>query len=108
VTLPEDPDAPPRVSHPVFRAQSGASVRIKLVDKNNRPGNGATVLRFQQAAFVNPGGQPMKTVPLKEGMNVFRIRSYDDNVCREDQGGCKYDVISDGRQVLDPHVIIWK
>jgi hypothetical protein len=111
VTLPADPGAPPTVSNAVFMARAGASVEIDLVDQSNRPAQRATVLRFEEAAFQNPGGQPMKTVPLNPGRNVFTVRSYAEGVCREAQGGCKYDVVNSGdpgRPVLDPHVIIWE
>ena len=70
-----------------------------------------TSIRARLNAFQNPGGQPMKTVPLTPGRNVFTVRSYGDGVCREEQGGCKYDVVNTGdpgRPVLDPHVIIWQ
>jgi len=110
VTLPANPNAPPGISNAVLRARSEVSVTINLVDRSDRPGQGATVLRFAEPAFVNRGGQPMKTVALTPGNNVFSVRSYADGACHAEQGGCKYDVINTGdpgRPVLDPHVIIW-
>ena len=82
-----------------------------LVDESNRPAKAATVLKFEEAAFVNRGNQPMANLPLTPGNNVFTVRDYDAGVCREAQGGCKYDVVNTGapgRPVLDPHVIIWE
>lgn len=111
VFLPTDARAAPRISASVLNARSGARVTINLVDQTRQPAKAATVLRFPgPTPFVNRGGQPMKTVPLTPGRNVFKVRSFEDGVCRKEQGGCKYDVINtgdSGRPVLDPHVIIW-
>jgi len=111
VTLPADPSSPPEVSHPRFFARGGADVTIVVVDRSNRPGQAATVLRFpRESAFTNRGGQPMKTVPLNPGKNGFKVRDYG-NACLQAQGGCKYDVINTGepgRPALDPHMIIWR
>jgi len=111
VTLPADPSTPPEVSHPRFFAEGGADITIVLVDKSNRPGPAATVLRFPgESAFTNRGGQPMKTVTLNPGNNGFKIRDYG-SACLPAQGGCKYDVINTGepgRPALDPHMIIWR
>jgi len=107
VTLPADPGAPPEVSPPTFRAIGGARATVRLVDLSNGQGR-STVLRFPgDTPFQNPGNRPMNTVPLTPGNNVFTVRSRGDGVCLE-APGCKYDVVSQGREVLDPHVIIWQ
>ncbi|HKL52381.1 MAG TPA: hypothetical protein VJ902_00335 [Wenzhouxiangellaceae bacterium] len=81
-----------------------------LIDNSNASARGATVMQFlskEKSAFVNRGGQAMKTVPLNRGNNGFRLRD-DSGPCAESEGGCKYDVISDGGPKLDPRVIIWE
>lgn len=110
VALPSNARMSPTISKSVFHARGGATVIINLDNQTNRMERGATVLRFQEAAFVNRRGQPMTTVTLNPGRNEFTLRPYSDGACRAEQGGCKYDVINTGdpsRPVLDPHVIIW-
>lgn len=123
ITLPADPAEAPEVSDPHFNVVGGAEVKIVLVDEGNRPDQAATVLRFApgQEAFVNPGGQPMQTVPLPQaGPHMWKVRDYADGVCTvqiDDEGvvqydddGCKYDVVNEGdagRPELDPEVYIW-
>jgi len=112
VTLPADTSKAPTASLQTLRAQAGASVTIVLVDQSNRPAKAATVLKFPgETPFLNAGGQPMQVVNLNPGKRAITVRDYDDAVCREADGGCKYDVVNRGdgeRPVLDPRVIIWQ
>ncbi|SRR6056297_982217 len=110
VTLPTNARMSPTISKSVMHARGGSTVSINLDNQTSRGARGATVLRFQEAAFVDRNGRPMTTVTLNPGTNVFTVRDYADGVCRAEKGGCKYDVINTGdpsRPVLDPHVIIW-
>ena len=110
VALPTNARMSPTISKSVLHTRGGATVSINLDSQTSRSQRGATVLRFQEAAFVDRNGRPMMTVTLTPGRNVFTVRDYADGACRAEKGGCKYDVINTGdpsRPVLDPHVIIW-
>jgi hypothetical protein len=110
VALPSNARMSPTISRSVFHARGGATVTITLDNQSTRTERGATVLRFEEAAFVDRNGRPMMTVSLTPGKNELTVRPYSDGACRAEKGGCKYDVINTGdpdRPVLDPHVIIW-
>jgi hypothetical protein len=111
VTLPTNARLSPTISNSVLHARSGATVVIYLENQSSQSSReAATILRFQEAAFVDRNGRPMTTVTLTPGKNEFTVRPYSDGACRAERGGCKYDVINTGdpgRPVLDPHVIIW-
>lgn len=110
IVLPSDDAKPPEVAPDQlrFNVAGGTEVTIRVKKPLLQPGGKAvTVLRFEQPAFVNPGGQPMLTVPLKAGKNVFRAMPA--GACPAVDGGCKYDIINTGnpaRRVLDPWIII--
>lgn len=110
IVLPPDDARPPEVAPDQLRfyVTGDTEVTIRVKEPLLQPGGkAATVLRFEQPAFVNPGGQPMLTVPLKAGKNVFRTMPA--GACPEVDGGCKYDIINTGnpaRPELDPWIII--
>jgi hypothetical protein len=112
IVLPSDDSKPPEVrpDQVRFHVAGDTEVTIRLKKPFLQPGGkAATVLRFSQPAFVNPGGQEMLTVPLTPGRNVFRTMPAGACPSEGDGGGCKYDVKNVGnpdRPPLDPWIII--
>ena len=109
IVLPEDIGQAPMADEVIQFADPSGELNVDV--DNRSSGNGATVLRFEgrdATPFMNRGGAPMTTVPLRPGRNSVQVRPYSDGVCHGPDG-CKYDVINSGepgRPVLDPVIII--
>jgi hypothetical protein len=104
VTLPEDPRAPPQISKEEFHVRAGASVKFELDDRGPR-GQGATVLKFPEPAFVNHKDDLVHTIVLPVRGRTYRARAE----CPQGRCRLKYDVINHGngaREPLDPWIII--
>lgn len=109
ITVPRDPTLPASVSPEKFYLRPNAELNFKLIfEPGADPYSASVLLDFARDVFADANGNPVKSLPLRPGDNVFKSRPTSYRLCPP-RDPCKYDVVVDrpeGQTRLDPWIII--